>query len=593
VGIGSTADAFHSVYQQLSGDGSIVARVVSWQVSSTQAGVMIRETLNTGATNGYTYYLPSSGQPKFSYRASTGGSTSTATGFSASLPYWVKLVRSGNTFSGYGSPDGVNWTQIGTSQTITMAQNVYVGLAVSSQTSTLGTATFDNVSVSSTTSPAPVITGLSATTGLAGSQVVISGTGFGATQNGSVVTLSTLPVRINSWSATAITITIPAGATSGPLLVSVAPSMNDSNAVTFAVTSQPLPTAWLDQDIGSVGLVGSATFVNDVFTVKGAGAGVSSTSDAFHSVYQLLSGDGSIVARVVSWQVNTSQEGVMIRETLSPGATNGFMYFFPAYGYSEFSYRTSTGGATSSSVTGSMTVPLWVKLVRSGNSFSAFRSPDGVNWTQQGTSQTITMAQSVYVGLAVSSGSTSTLATATFDNVSISTTATPAPVITSVSGTTGSIGSQVLITGSGFGSIQNGSVVRLNDAPVTINSWSATSILMTIPTGATSGQLLVSVAPSMNDSNAVMFTVTTQPLPTLWLDGDIGQVGVVGSATYVNGTFTINGAGLGVNYNYTTDALHFVYQPLSGDGTIVARIVSIPMTCPLAPRTGSYDTEIS
>jgi hypothetical protein len=44
-----------------------------------------------------------------------------------------------------------------------------------------------------------------------------------------------------------------------------------------------------------------------------------------------------------------------------------------------------------------------------------------VNWTQLGTSQTITMAQNVYVGLAVNSGSTTALATATFDNVSIST----------------------------------------------------------------------------------------------------------------------------------------------------------------------------
>jgi len=45
--------------------------------------------------------------------------------------------------------------------------------------------------------------------------------------------------------------TIPAGATSGPLLVSVAPSMNDSNVVQFAVTWQPLPPSWLDQDVGA------------------------------------------------------------------------------------------------------------------------------------------------------------------------------------------------------------------------------------------------------------------------------------------------------------------------------------------------------
>jgi hypothetical protein len=58
---------------------------------------------------------------------------------------------------------------------------------------------------------------------------------------------------------------------------------------------------------------------------------------------------------------------------------------------------------------------------RSGNTFSSYTSADGVNWTQRGTSQTITMAQNVYVGLAVNSGTTSGLATATFDNVSLTT----------------------------------------------------------------------------------------------------------------------------------------------------------------------------
>jgi hypothetical protein len=42
-----------------------------------------------------------------------------------------------------------------------------------------------------------------------------------------------------------------------------------------------------------------------------------------------------------------------------------------------------------------------------------------VNWVQLGTSQTISMAQNVYVGLAVNSGSASARATATFDNVSV------------------------------------------------------------------------------------------------------------------------------------------------------------------------------
>src|SRR5437899_7705322 len=201
----------------------------------------------------------------------------------------------------YGSPDGVNWVQLGTSQTVSMVPNVYVGLAVSNRTtSSLATATFDGVSVSSAAAPAPVITAVSATTGSIGSQVVISGSGFGASQGGSAVLLNGAAVTINTWSGTSITITIPPGATSGLLLVSIGPSMHDSNAVRFTVTSQPLPVSWLDQDVGLVFLASRrrhtsclSDWSSDVYSSD------LTSSDGFHFVYQSLSGDGTMVARVV------------------------------------------------------------------------------------------------------------------------------------------------------------------------------------------------------------------------------------------------------------------------------------------------------
>ncbi len=680
--IWGTADALHFAYQPLSGDGAIVARLVSLQggLSVESTGVMIRETLTASSTNAYTAFGNGS-RIYFDERLSAGGqSTSASTPGPVTLPYWVKLVRSGNTFSGYASLDGVNWSPIGTSQTITMVQNVYIGLAVNSDnTSALATATFDNVSTSSAAAPAPVITNLSPTSGAVGSQVVITGTGFGASQGSSVVYLNGALLTVDSWSPTSITVTIPSGATSGPLAVAVAPSMNTSNPVTFTVTAAPAPnytlsaspgsltfaqgangastitvtpqngfnasvslsasglpsgvtasfspnpatstssltltasgtattgtstvtitgtsgsltntttitltvtaagappllTVWLDQDVGQVGVAGSASYANGTFTVKGAGQQIWGTADGLNFVYQPLSGDGTIVARLVSLQGGLSAQsaGVMIRETLTAGSTNAYTAF-GSNSHIYFDERLSTGGGTSSADTPSpVTLPYWVKLVRSGNTFSGYASLDGVNWLQIGTSQTITMAQNVYIGLVVNSDNTSALATATFDNVSTSTPAAPAPAITSVSATTGAIGSQVVITGTGFGASQGSSVVYLNDAPLTVNSWSAISLTVTIPSGATSGPLAVAVAPTMNSSNPITFTVTSQPLPASWLDQDVGQVGVAGSATYANGTFTVKGAGQQIWS--TADGLHFAYQPLSGDGTIVARLVSL------------------
>src|SRR4029077_20301281 len=204
-------------------------------------------------------------------------------------------------------------------------QNVYIGLAVTSgTTSALTTATIDNVSISSTSAPAPVISSTSATTGAVGNQVTITGNNFGTAQGGSQVILNGAPMAVNSWSSTSIVFTISAGATSGFLSVSVAPSMNASNPVYFAVTSQPLPAGWLDLDIGATAVQGTATYSGGRFTVQGAGTQIYGTADAFHFAYRHLSGDGSIVARIVSVSGGASYAaaGVMVRETLDQGATN-------------------------------------------------------------------------------------------------------------------------------------------------------------------------------------------------------------------------------------------------------------------------------
>jgi regulation of enolase protein 1 (concanavalin A-like superfamily) len=79
--------------------------------------------------------------------------------------------------------------------------------------------------------------------------------------------------------------------------------------------------------------------------------------------------------------------------------------------------RTTTAGATSAAFT-SGAAPYWVRLVRSGSTFTAYRSPDGITWKQSGSS-TISMTATVYIGLAVCSKNTTTLNTSTFTNVSV------------------------------------------------------------------------------------------------------------------------------------------------------------------------------
>src|SRR5260370_31908530 len=170
----TASDSFHFMSQPLAGDGTIVARVVSVQGSSAaQAGIMIRETLGAGANHVYLFDYSSS--ILLTERTSTGGSSSYQSVGSGVPPNWMKLVRSGNVFSMYGSADGVNWAQLGTSQTVSMAANVYVGLAGSNRpTASLATATCDSVSVRSAAPPPPLLTAVAPTHGAIGVRVVLT-----------------------------------------------------------------------------------------------------------------------------------------------------------------------------------------------------------------------------------------------------------------------------------------------------------------------------------------------------------------------------------------------------------------------------------
>ena len=144
--IWSTSDQFHFTYLPLSGNGQIVGRVVS--VSNTnawaKAGVMIRESV--AANSAHAYMLVSQGSgAAFQWRPSTGAKAMGPTAAGIAAPRWVRITRSGNTFTGEQSPDGVVWTVVGTAS-IPMASNVLIGLAVTSHNNTaLCTATFDGV----------------------------------------------------------------------------------------------------------------------------------------------------------------------------------------------------------------------------------------------------------------------------------------------------------------------------------------------------------------------------------------------------------------------------------------------------------------
>jgi len=155
--IWGSADAFHFMYKELSGDGSITARVVSKGTGTNtwaKGGVMIRSELTAGSQHAMMVLTANSdgtagNGAAFQWRPTAGGASSSvsAAGNAVTAPYWVRVTRAGNQFSAFLSADGQTWTQTGDAQTIEMADPVYIGLCVTSHAAAeMRTFTFDGVS---------------------------------------------------------------------------------------------------------------------------------------------------------------------------------------------------------------------------------------------------------------------------------------------------------------------------------------------------------------------------------------------------------------------------------------------------------------
>jgi hypothetical protein len=134
--IWGTADGFQFYYQQLVGDGTVIGRLTSMPKGSgisswAKAGVMMRNDLTPGSMNAFCSLDGTHGQ-RFSVRTSENGVSTRSGNLKTTQPYWFKITRSGNTFTGYSSLDGVAWTQVGAAATISMNTTIYAGIAVTS-----------------------------------------------------------------------------------------------------------------------------------------------------------------------------------------------------------------------------------------------------------------------------------------------------------------------------------------------------------------------------------------------------------------------------------------------------------------------------
>jgi hypothetical protein len=230
-----------------------------------------------------------------------------------------------------------------------------------------------------------------------------------------------------------------------------------------------LPSGWMNADVGKTDLPGTASESGSTFALQGNGRDIWGTSDQFHYAYKGMNGDGTVIAQV-ALQQNTdpwAKGGVMVRSGIGAADPYVGLFLTPTNGIA-LQYRSSVGGSTTNagSVAG-LAAPVWLKLVRSGNTFTASYSTSGSSWTQVGSPVSIGVATNAKAGLAATSHSTLTTGSTNFTNVTVG-----VPVTTTSAPVGRNIGFRATINNRYVMSDQNDSLRRLKaTVATTVGAW--------------------------------------------------------------------------------------------------------------------------
>ena len=430
---------------------------------------------------------------------------------------------------------------------------------------------------------APSITGLSPTSGAVGASVTITGTSFGSTQGTSTVKFNgTTATAITSWSATSIVATVPTGATTGNVVVTV--SGGASNGVSFTVVGAPSITS-LSLTSGAVGASVTITGTNfgstqGTSTVKFNGTTATVSTWSATSV-KVTVPTGATTGNVVVHASGVDSNGVSFTVVSAPSITS----------------LSPTSGAVGASVT------------ITGTNFGSTQGSSTVKFNTT-TATTITSWSATSIVATVPTGATTGSVVVNASGVNsngVSFTVVSAPSITSLSVTSGAVGTAVTITGTNFGSTQGTSTVKFNGTTATVSTWSATSVKVTVPTGATTGNVVVHA--SGVDSNGVAFTV----FPSISsLSPTSGAVGASVTVTGVNfgstqGTSTVkfNGTTATTISNWSATSIVATVPTGATTGNVVVTVggnasngisftvVAAPSVTSLSPTTGAVGASVT
>jgi YD repeat-containing protein len=359
------------------------------------------------------------------------------------------------------------------------ASNHGDSLAQAAGTSTISACTGSVCgSTTMTVSSGMNVTGLLPNIGTNGTVVMITGGGFGTSQGASTVTFNGIAATPTSWTPTTIVTQVPSGATTGNVVVTVQGAA--SSGVPFTVIPAP-SISGISPFTGSNGTV---------VTVNGNNFGNSQGTSTITF--------NGVPAGPTAWN-NTA-----ITVPVPQGASSGFVVvtvagIVPSSGSNFIVPRPSVSSISPTSGP----VGTWMTITGSGFGlvqgtsavqFNGLNAP-AANWSDSSiVIQVPPGATTGGVQVAVVGPGTSNALTFTV-NVGLA----------GLSPSFGSAGTSVTIAGSGFGTFQGTSTVSFNGTPATPTSWGIQTITVPVPTGATTGPVVVTIGGT--PSNGLNFTV--------------------------------------------------------------------------------------
>jgi hypothetical protein len=417
-------------------------------------------------------------------------------------------------------------------------------------TAAAGLAAVFLLTLSASAQAAPSITTLSPTSGAVGASITITGSGFGSTQGTSTVKFNGTTASATSWSATSIVATVPAGATTGNVVVTVSGVASAGKA--FTVVAAPSITS-LSPTSGAAGA-----------SVTVAGTAFGSTQGASTVKFN------GTTATVTSW----SATSVVV--TVPAAATTGNVVVHASGVDSNGKPFTVLPTPTISTLTPS-TAAIGASVVIAGTNFGATQGTSTVKFN--GTTASATSWSATSITATVPAGATTGNVVVTVSGVASAGkafTVVAAPSITSLSPTSGAPGTVVTITGTNFGAAQGTGTVSFNGTAGTPTSWNATTIKVPVPTGATTGNVVVRA--SGVDSNGKPFTVPPSPIITSLSPNS----GLPGSAVTIAGS----------NFGATKGSSTVKFNGITA-ATTSWSATSIGVSVPAAATTGNVVVTVS